>query len=180
MTPDIGAIALQESSSVTLPARIDALYRDLDDAIAARSPACVNRGLCCNFDAYGHDLFVTTAELAYFIAGHAEAWRPPTADRRCPFQVDGKCTARDHRPMGCRVFFCDETTTDWQSAEYERRLAQLKQIGDETGIEYRYVEWLSALKSVPAGGLRPIAESPATPAHAEFVDPRSLPVIESE
>ncbi|MCB9853003.1 MAG: hypothetical protein H6819_07900 [Phycisphaerales bacterium] len=180
MTTDIGQIALQNKSSGELSARLQSLYRDIDAAIADRSPVCTNRGLCCNFDAYGHDLFVTSVELAHFISGHAEAWRPPAAERRCPYQVEGKCTAREHRPMGCRVFFCDESSIDWQFAEYEKRLTELKQIGEAAGIEYRYVEWLSALSSVPLAGVRPIAEFPVSDGAVEFVDPRSLPVIESE
>lgn len=180
MTPDIGDIAFRHASRDALASRLAAFYRDVDAAVAERSPVCTNRGRCCNFDAYGHDLFVTTAELAYFVAGHRTAWRPSGSERRCPYQVEGMCTARDRRPMGCRLFFCDETSTDWQNGEYEKRLIQLKQIGEELGVEYRYTEWLSALRSVPAGGLQAVTGA-GTPSHAEeFVDPRSLPVIQSE
>ncbi|MEP0844685.1 MAG: hypothetical protein HRF43_18450, partial [Phycisphaerae bacterium] len=35
----------------------------------ARSPVCWNSGACCNFGAYGHRLYVTTLEVAYYLAG---------------------------------------------------------------------------------------------------------------
>lgn len=180
MTPDIGQIASEHAASQVLRERLTAFYDDLDAAIADRAPVCTNRGLCCNFESYGHDLFVTSVELAHFVAGHADAWRLPTAQRSCPYQVDGKCTARDHRPMGCRVFFCDESSRDWQNAEYEKRLAALNRIGDDLHIEYRYAEWLSALKSVPMDRIRQIPSPRPIDAPGEFVDPRSLPVIEFE
>lgn len=180
MTHDIGQLALQHADRRDLAERLDAFYRDLDAAIARRAPVCTNRGLCCNFDAYGHDLFVTTVELAHFAAGHRDAWRPTTSERCCPYQREGMCTAREHRPMGCRVFFCDESSADWQHAEYEKRLAELKGIGAALGVEYRYAEWLSALKSVPAAGVCEDSDSATTADCGEFVDPRSLPVIEFE
>lgn len=180
MTSDIGDIAARHAARDSLAQQLDAFYRDLDAAIADRAPVCTNRGLCCNFDAYGHDLFVTTAELAHFIAGHHDTWRSPSNERHCPWQIDGICTAREHRPMGCRIFFCDETSTAWQHAEYEKRLAELKRIGDALGIEYRYTEWLSALKSVPPGAVHEITGTAPDHREGEFVDPCSLPVIESK
>jgi 5-methylcytosine-specific restriction endonuclease McrBC GTP-binding regulatory subunit McrB len=82
--------------------------------------------------------------------------------------------------MGCRLFFCDETSRDWQSAEYEKRLVELKEIHAEYGVEYRYIEWLSALKSVsPALGSGDRAAF-GTIDRAPFIDPRRLTVIESE
>ncbi len=180
MTADIGQIASAHADSQAMHKCLSAFYEDLDSAIAARAPVCTNRGLCCNFESYGHDLFVTSVELAHFVAGHADAWKQPTAQRSCPYQIDGKCTARDHRPMGCRVFFCDESSRDWQNAEYEKRLAELKRIGDDLNIEYRYAEWLSALKSVSKDCIRQVSSPGQIKAPGEFIDPRSLPVIESE
>ncbi len=131
-----------------LAERMEAFYIGIDAAVAARAPACLNRGDCCRFDAYDHRLYVTTVELAYFVRGLREQWRPADDRGACPFQIAGLCAARSHRPMGCRVFFCDPAAQTWQNAEYERLLAELKTICEAFDVDYRYVEWLSALRSV--------------------------------
>src|SRR5690349_21465625 len=47
---------------------MEALYRELDNEIAAQAPTCWNKGECCRFGEYGHRLFVTTLEMAYYLA----------------------------------------------------------------------------------------------------------------
>jgi Fe-S-cluster containining protein len=126
-------------------ARIDDFYRRADDAIAKRRPLCTNRGACCKFATAGHRLYVTDVEAAFFLIRQRPR-RAAESDEACPYQVDGLCTARDHRPLGCRIYFCDPASRDWQPPEYERRLEELKRIGEEFGIDYRYTEWLSALR----------------------------------
>lgn len=138
--------------------RMAQLYADVDRAVAAKSPACLNRGACCRFEEFGHRLYVSTAELTCFVAGQRDQWRPPHDSGACPYQREGVCTAREHRPLGCRVFFCDPDTTGWQGPIYEEFLAELRRIGDEYGLDYRYVEWLSALTELgPIADVRGIA-----------------------
>jgi Fe-S-cluster containining protein len=135
-------------------------YAEVDASIAAHQPVCINRGDCCKFAAYGHRLYVTDVELAYFIRG--EPARPvDSAAGACPYQEAGRCTARGHRPLGCRVFFCDENAREWQGPEYERHLERLKEIGRRFDISYRYREWLSAL----AGGLEKEVGPTSPPAY---------------
>src|ERR1700676_3104923 len=45
------------------------VYAELEAEIAKRRPLCVLSGRCCQFDEYGHRLYVTTLELATFIQG---------------------------------------------------------------------------------------------------------------
>ncbi len=123
-----------------------ALYAEVDADIAARNPVCTNRGVCCKFAQYGHRLYVTDVELAHFVQGQSEAWREPEDSGACPYQIEGRCTAREHRPLGCRVFFCDPASGEWQGPVYEAYLARLKQLGEQLGVPYRYREWLSALR----------------------------------
>src|SRR5688500_5963035 len=66
----------------------------------------------------------------------------------CPFQIEGLCSVHAIRPFGCRVFFCDSTSDDWQHAQYERFHADLKRLHEELGVPYRYVEWRAALGEV--------------------------------
>ena len=129
-------------------AAVDALYAALDTRIAARQPRCTNRGLCCRFTTFGHKLFVTPVELAYFIA---KTTRRPSAEAdpgSCPYQADGRCPAREARPTGCRVFFCEEASQAWQSPETEATLDEIKALHARFDLPYAYVEWLEALRIV--------------------------------
>lgn len=179
--------------------RMAALYAELDAEIAAHSPVCWNRGLCCNFGRTGHRLYVTALELAYFVrerdGGEGDqggstnegqrdeeknvntsksqnvksesdaAFRTATVRERptesqhaapvddaatCPYQVDGLCTVRDIRPMGCRVYFCQASSRWWQGPMTESWLARLKALHEEFEVPYAYVEWLAGLRAVQA------------------------------
>lgn len=122
----------------------------------AREPKCDASGSCCRFEAYGHRLFVSTLELASFVANSpptpADAWD----GTGCAYQVDGLCTAREGRPFGCRVYFCDPTSTTWQQEQYERFHARIRELHERFGVPYWYTEWRDGLGIV---GL-PAAASP--------------------
>lgn len=181
VSDDLREEVLAASRDARLADDMRAFYAGVDQAIATHAPVCTNRGACCNFQTFGHRMYVTAVELAYFARGAGGPVRRPDGSGACPYQLDGQCSAREHRPLGCRVFFCDEQARWWQNEEYERQLGRLKRIGKAHGVPYSYVEWLSALCDM-AGA--PNA-APATSADAatggggEFVDPRRLPVIES-
>lgn len=143
------------------------LYADLARRIDARRPVCRASGRCCRFEEFGHRLYVTTLELAAFVAQLDPAPSPapitpsphlpilPSNPGGCPFQVDGLCSVHAIRPFGCRVFFCDETSTDWQHDQYEHFHARLRQLHDRVGIPYYYVEWRQALASLGLSNGRP-------------------------
>lgn len=149
MNDSPGAIYLLHAGRADLARHMEDFYREVDEVIAGYSPVCRNRGLCCRFDAYGHRLYATTAEVAFFVRGMADE-RRPVSGGSCPYQVEGRCTARTCRPLGCRIFFCDPAAGDWQSPEYERHLLRLKELMDKLDVGYRYGEWLSALSAVDA------------------------------
>jgi len=136
-------------------------YRTLDQRIADNLPVCSNRGLCCKFGSYGHRLYVTSLELAYFIACHEPALRKPndSGDRTglpvlianpdsCPYQQNGLCAARIGRPVGCRVFFCQSEQDSWPGQLTEDALKELKALHEQFDMPYFYQEWLSALESI--------------------------------
>ncbi len=127
-------------------AAMERLYVELDAEIAARQPVCLNRGLCCDFERYGHRLYVTTVELAYFVA--SADWRPQAGDPtgNCPYHQAGGCVARSVRPAGCRIFHCDPDAHAWQGPLTERILDRLRQLGAQFGVPYTYVEWGAALR----------------------------------
>jgi Fe-S-cluster containining protein len=58
------------------------------------------------------------------------------------------CTAREARPLGCRVYFCDENAQGWQAEVYEKYHGKLKALHEEVGLAYRYVEWRAALREM--------------------------------
>lgn len=133
-----------------------AVYEQLDAEIAERGPTCWISGRCCQFDAYGHRLYVTGLEIAWFLRQldamsvqrlHSAAL--PEADG-CPFQVKGLCGVHPVRPLGCRIFFCDPNAQDWQNPVYERYLTELRQLHEAHGLPYRYMEWRNGLAEARA------------------------------
>jgi hypothetical protein len=129
-------------------AAMDALYVELDAEIAQRRPVCLNRGVCCDFERYGHRLYVTAVELAYFIASAGGPLRAGGPAGDCPYHKSGVCVARAGRPAGCRIFFCDPDAQDWQGPLTERILVRLQEVGSRFGVPYAYVEWRSSLRAL--------------------------------
>lgn len=154
MGNDLKESVLAASACPEVREQIRAVYADLQREIDHRRPLCVLSGRCCRFDEYGHQLFVTTAELASFTADLAElktpagGWEPGAAPGGCIFQSGKICRVHLIRPMGCRVFFCDSTATQWQQEVYERYHARLKKLHQEMSIPYSYVEWRFACRTM--------------------------------
>lgn len=121
------------------------VYADLQSQIDTRKPVCVASGKCCRFEAFGHRLYVTTIELAAFVASLERKPVENWDGTGCPFQVKGLCGVHPIRPFGCRIFFCDPTATQWQQDQYEQFHARLKVEHERLGVPYRYVEWRAAL-----------------------------------
>jgi len=128
------------------------VYERLQREIEKRRPVCVMSGRCCRFEEFGHRLFVTTMELATFVAALAPSERdiqsPQWDGAGCPFQAGKMCRVHTIRPFGCRVFFCDSTAQTWQEDQYQRFHQQLKNLHQEMGVPYYYLEWREALARV--------------------------------
>lgn len=129
---------------------VAALYERLDAVIAAKNPVCTNRGDCCKFDTFGHNLFVTSVELAHFLGGVSAAIDAPPDRSHCPYQREGRCSVRTFRPAGCRVFFCEPRSQDWQGGLTEQAIAELAALGERFVLPYAYVEWTDALRALAA------------------------------
>lgn len=127
---------------------VSCLYEQLQDAIDLRRPRCDVSGRCCRFEEFGHRLFVTTMELAAFVADAPKLIDASWDGRGCPFQVERLCTVHALRPFGCRVFFCDATATEWQARQYERLHGQLKRLHEALEVPYFYIEWRQALENL--------------------------------
>ena len=56
----------------------------------------------------------------------------------CPFQINGLCTARERRPLGCRVYYCDPKYSGTGEALSEAYISRLKQLHEETDTPWDY------------------------------------------
>jgi hypothetical protein len=120
-----------------LRAKVIELYREVDSAVAAAGPVCVASGRCCRFKEYGHTLFLSNLE-ADVLLDAAPAYDSPVSADFCPFQKDNLCTAREPRPLGCRVYFCDPNYQETGNQITEKYLSKLKQLADVSGIYWEY------------------------------------------
>ncbi len=117
--------------------RVLEVYAAVDAAVAAENPRCDASGRCCRFTEYGHTLFLSEFE-AEILLETAPAYAKPVTRDFCPFQVDNLCTARESRPLGCRIYFCDPTYQDKQNAITETAVAKLKALADEFDAGWNY------------------------------------------
>lgn len=144
---------------------IEAMQAELMARIEARKPVCIASGRCCNFAKHGHLLFVTGLEAAVALTRIAErreagalavgALAARTESRvvtlaqvgaakhrgDCPFLDGTLCGVHWARPLGCRVYFCDETAQEWQHEQSEWMMDEVRGLHEREGIEYRYAEW---------------------------------------
>ena len=113
------------------------LYREADAEVAAAGPVCVASGRCCRFKEYGHTLFLSNLEADILLAAAPEYQQPVSADF-CPFQKDNLCTAREPRPLACRVYFCDPSYQVTSHEITEAYLHRLKALAAEHGLPWQY------------------------------------------
>jgi hypothetical protein len=131
--------------------RVFEIYAEADAAVAAAGPVCVASGRCCRFTEYGHTLFLSSLEANVLLAA-APPYQPPVTPDFCPFQVDNLCTAREPRPLGCRVYFCDPNYQDASHAITETFLRRLKDLAEESGVPWRYAPLHVFLNEAAAAG----------------------------
>jgi hypothetical protein len=113
------------------------IYGEAEADIATAGPVCVASGRCCRFKDYGHTLFISNLEAALLLEDAPPFERSVSGDF-CPFQKEKLCTARDARPLGCRVYFCDPTYQDAAQRISETYLRRLKDLADAHSIPWRY------------------------------------------
>ena len=158
----------------TVDRDLRAIYRRLDADVQKRGPTCWVSGRCCNFDQYGHLLYVTALEIAWVIRrvgdGQRSGSKRPTSIEcgqpdspanpsvglpvvgqtdevrgPCRYQVNGLCSIHAIRPMGCRVYFCQSGTQQWQQQLYEQYLTRLRKLHERHSVPYLYMEWRAGL-----------------------------------
>ncbi len=151
------------------------IQREIESRINDRTPVCTASGRCCNFERYGHRLYVTGLEAAMTLdaipvqralkAGDVTRAR---IEGTCPFVVDGLCGVHPVRPIGCRVYFCDSSAQLWVNELAEFAADAMKRVHEDFGIEYRYTEWRAMLELFQTSG---VAAVPSEPVVFEPSDP---------
>jgi Fe-S-cluster containining protein len=124
------------------------IYREADAAVAAAGPVCIASGRCCRFKEYGHSLFLSNLEAEVLLAA-APPYEQPVSSDFCPFQKENLCTAREPRPLGCRVYFCDPNYQDKSHEITETYLRRLKALAAEHGLDWQYAPLHHFLNQAP-------------------------------
>ena len=119
--------------------RVLEIYKEVDQAVAAAGPICVASGRCCRFKEYGHGLFLSNLEAEVLLA-NAPPYEPPVSPDFCPFQKNNLCTAREPRPLGCRIYYCDPAYQETGNRISEEYLQRLKALASEHGIAWCYAQ----------------------------------------
>jgi hypothetical protein len=128
-----------EHDPASVRAAVHAIYGELDAEVARRAPVCVLSGRCCRFAEYDHTLFLSGPEADLLLAEAPPPVRPLDDGATCPWQDgEGRCTAREARPLGCRVFFCDPAYQPQAPELTETFLARLRQLAATQDLSWDY------------------------------------------
>jgi len=124
------------------------LYVEVDREVAAAAPVCVASGRCCRFKEYGHTLFLSNLEADVLLSS-APPYQPPVSTDFCPFQKENLCTAREPRPLACRVYYCDPAYQEKGKEITEKYLRRLKDLAVEHDLGWTYAPLHHFLNSPP-------------------------------
>jgi hypothetical protein len=118
---------------------LQAFYREVEKEIAQEGPICLISGRCCRFEEYGHVLFVSAPEAILLVADSPAPVRVLDDKATCPWQdLNGRCTARTARPLGCRFFFCDPSFEARMPELAEKWIGRLKLVAEEHNWPWEY------------------------------------------
>jgi hypothetical protein len=142
-----------------LDGALTAIYEGVEAELRAAGAACAACGRCCRFAEYGHELWLTNAELAYLHARHGR--REAAAPGACPYLDGDRCAARAGRALACRTFHCGlpaPVVERITNAAFER----LRAAAHAADVELEYVGF-SGVEAGPAGDRGAGAQAGATP-----------------
>lgn len=121
------------------------IYKELEAELAGIDPGCNACGTCCHFDEFNHVLYASTIETEY-IQENVEVPPFDPAQGTCPFLIDNKCTIREHRALGCRVFFCNPAYKETLQEIYEKYYTMIKDLAVKNQTEWIYAPMMKLLK----------------------------------
>lgn len=143
---------LEDGEPDTLAAGVREILAWADREVSKRSPRCDASGKCCRFKEYGHRLYMSQMEAELLLQG-APAHAIPADENGCPYQVDGLCTRREQRPLGCRVYFCDPTFSVSMEEIMEEGIRRLKELADRHQVGWDYASLHAFLNDPARAGL---------------------------
>ncbi len=128
-------------------AEIGRVYQWIDQTLASRKAQagdCSACGRCCDFDRYGHRLYVTHAEMLYFTTKIGSEDLKPMPSGSCPYMDNHRCSVHEHRFSGCRIYAC-QGDSEFQNQLTERALDKIKALSDAMDVPYEYMDIRQAL-----------------------------------
>ena len=114
------------------------VYAELSAELEPLRRHCDMRGICCNFREHGHKLFVTGLEAAEMARSGEQPDSEQSRAGVCPFLRGKLCGVREHRALGCRIYYCDTTYEEQRNAVYEKFLKLVREIEAKHKIEHTY------------------------------------------
>lgn len=138
------------TSNLLITEKVAEIYEWLDLQIEnnkALIAPCSCCGRCCNFDAFGHLLFVTTQELVFLKQNLKNKNMKKMQTSRCPYNEQGKCSIHPFRFAGCRIFYC-KGNADFQNELSESVLEKLKSLCEKFDVPYCYTDIKTALNTL--------------------------------
>lgn len=106
---------------------ITKIYKELEAELASINPCCDACGTCCHFDTFDHVLYASTIETDYILKNVDVPPFDPDQGT-CPFLINNKCTIREYRTLGCRVFFCNPDYKEKYQDIYNKYYAMIKDL----------------------------------------------------
>ncbi|MBN2802305.1 MAG: hypothetical protein JXR91_04335 [Deltaproteobacteria bacterium] len=127
---------------------LQAIYESLKSSLYLKGPNCLMCGRCCNFKEYGHELWLTSLELTYLLLSEGYPdFEQLSVHSTCPYMLKGKCTAREGRVLGCRIFFC-QLDKDEMELLHEEYFDKIVALHKKYNIQVEYGELLSSLNNL--------------------------------
>lgn len=144
------------------------IYQWLDTQLAGLDRSCRACGQCCDFETFGHRLYVTTPELIYFVASLTKRGQTPFTLNGpikrgqepfilampggvCPYRIEGKCSVYPYRFSGCRIFTCGGSDTEQENALCEQAIRKFKDLCHRHKLPYHYVYLKAGLEMLREG-----------------------------
>lgn len=133
--------------SAELRRQVLELYREVDQTVADADPVCLASGRCCHFTQFDHILFLSNLEAEILLENAPSVSEPVTRDR-CPYQKQHLCSARERRPLACRVYYCDPAYQETAQHITEHYLARLKALAREHQVPWQYAPLPAFLEEI--------------------------------
>ena len=133
---------------------VEAIYRWIDERVAEFGSKCKACGNCCDFEVFGHRLYVTTPELMHFQHAVGPEIKDMPADV-CPYRVDGKCSVYPYWFSGCRIFSCGGDSRQ-ENLLSEQAIRKFKALCTKYKIGYYYEYLKGGLDILKDPGFGPL------------------------